>query len=139
MGFPTVKCVHSPECFARRETEKADAAIFWIRHHPCAGYRSGPPRRQLDDRDLPFGRYSTLATNKDGRTDTPVIAASDIAEATYELVFHAGDYLSRAHGPADGVRFLDVVPIRFGISDASQHYHVPLLLSPFGYSTYRGS
>ena len=82
---------------------------------------------------------STLATNKDGRTDTPVIAASDIAEATYELVFHAGDYLSRAHGPADGVRFLDVIPIRFGISDASQHYHVPLLLSPFGYSTYRGS
>jgi 5-hydroxyisourate hydrolase len=69
----------------------------------------------------------------------PIISKEDMAEAEFELVFHAGDYLNRVHGAAPGVRFLNVVPIRFGVSDASQHYHVPLLLSPHGYSTYRGS
>ncbi len=82
---------------------------------------------------------ASVVTNADGRTDAPVIADSDIAEAEFELVFHVGEYLDRTQGPAGGVRFLDLVPIRFGVSDAGQHYHVPLLLSPFGYSTYRGS
>jgi 5-hydroxyisourate hydrolase len=57
---------------------------------------------------------------------------------TYELVFHAGAYLDAIGIPEENPRFLDVIPIRFGMSEAS-HYHVPLLLSPFGYSTYRGS
>ena len=57
----------------------------------------------------------------------------------YELVFHAGDYLSAQGVEANEPRFLDVIPLRFGVADASQHYHVPLLLSPYGYSTYRGS
>ncbi|MBX2805816.1 MAG: hydroxyisourate hydrolase [Hyphomicrobiales bacterium] len=82
---------------------------------------------------------ASMATNADGRTDQPVIGGEDIAEAVYELVFHAGAYLDKTLGASDGVRFLDTIPIRFGVSDASQHYHVPLLLSPFGYSTYRGS
>ena len=60
-------------------------------------------------------------TDTDGRTDGPVIADSDIAEAEFELVFHVGAYLDRTQGPASGVRFLDMVPIRFGVSDASQH------------------
>ena len=81
----------------------------------------------------------SVTTNADGRTDRPVIAGGDIAEAVYELVFHVGEYLNYTQGRTDRVRFLDIVPIRFGVSDASQHYHVPLLLSPFGYSTYRGS
>jgi 5-hydroxyisourate hydrolase len=102
---------------------------------PAAGLRIEVYRLDGDSRRL----IASLSTNSDGRTDAPVIEAGDIAEATYELVFHAGDYHARMHGPAPGVRFLDVVPIRFGVSDASQHYHVPLLLSPFGYSTYRGS
>jgi 5-hydroxyisourate hydrolase len=54
-------------------------------------------------------------------------------------VFHAGDYLRRQGVDAVEPRFLDVIPLRFGVADASQHYHVPLLLSPYGYSTYRGS
>ena len=53
----------------------------------------------------------------------------------FELVFHVGDYLNRD----EAVSFLDQVPVRFGIGDPSAHYHVPLLVSPFGYSTYRGS
>jgi 5-hydroxyisourate hydrolase len=80
-----------------------------------------------------------LVTNADGRTDTPPIGRGELAPGLYELVFHAGAYLDAVLGSADGPRFLDVVPIRFGIADASQHYHVPLLLSPFAYSTYRGS
>ena len=76
-----------------------------------------------------------LTTNADGRTDRPILPEPAFAQGDYELVFYAGDYL-RSTGQPDG--FLDVIPIRFSISEAS-HYHVPLLLSPFGYSTYRGS
>ena len=84
-------------------------------------------------------QLASLITNADGRTDQPVIAAEDMAIGHYELVFQTGGYLAGAHGRSSGVHFLDVIPIRFGISDPTQHYHVPLLLSPFGYSTYRGS
>lgn len=80
----------------------------------------------------------SATTNADGRTDVPIIAADAIAEAEYELVFHAAAYLGQ-FATGRGVPFLATIPIRFGVSDASQHYHVPLLLSPFGYSTYRGS
>lgn len=81
----------------------------------------------------------TMKTNADGRTDAPILAAEDFATGEYELVFQAGDYLRRTAAAQSDPLFLDVVPIRFGMNDASAHYHVPLLLSPFGYSTYRGS
>lgn len=80
-----------------------------------------------------------VVTNSDGRTDGPLLEGQDLAEGYYEIVFFAGDYLRATGQAADGVLFLDEVPIRFGVPDASQHYHVPLLISPFGYSTYRGS
>ena len=80
----------------------------------------------------------TLVTNADGRTDEQIVPASEFALGTYELVFHAGAYLDASGTPPEEPRFLDIVPIRFGMSEAS-HYHVPLLISPFGYSTYRGS
>ncbi|MDQ2091002.1 hydroxyisourate hydrolase [Marimonas arenosa] len=80
----------------------------------------------------------TLVTNDDGRTDEQILSETEFSTGVYELVFQAGDYL-RASGQAGAEPlFLDEVPIRFGISEAS-HYHVPLLLSPFGFSTYRGS
>jgi 5-hydroxyisourate hydrolase len=78
-------------------------------------------------------------TNDDGRTDGPILPKGAFAVGTYELEFHAGAYLDATGTPLEVPRFLDVVPIRFGISEAGAHYHVPLLLSPFGYSTYRGS
>lgn len=88
------------------------------------------------------GGRSLLAqtvTNADGRTDGPMLAGDALTPGTYELVFHAGAYL-RASGQATGeTLFLDEIPIRFGVPDAGQHYHVPLLISPFAYSTYRGS
>lgn len=85
-------------------------------------------------------KIAETVTNADGRTDAPMLTGKDFTVGSYELVFHAGDYL-RATGQAEaeGVIFLDQIPIRFGVPDAAQHYHVPLLISPFAYSTYRGS
>jgi 5-hydroxyisourate hydrolase len=80
----------------------------------------------------------TLSTNSDGRTDEQIMPQDAFEIGTYELVFHAGDYLTESGAPPESPRFLDVIPLRFGMSEGS-HYHVPLLLSPFGYSTYRGS
>ncbi|MEP3329883.1 hydroxyisourate hydrolase [Sedimentitalea sp.] len=80
----------------------------------------------------------TLTTNDDGRTDEQILPANEFALGEYELVFHAGAYLDASGTPPESPRFLDVIPLRFGMSEAA-HYHVPLLLSPFGYSTYRGS
>lgn len=80
----------------------------------------------------------SLVTNDDGRTDEQILPAAEFQTGTYELVFHAGAYLDAIGAPPESPRFLDVVPLRFGMSEAA-HYHVPLLLSPFGYSTYRGS
>jgi 5-hydroxyisourate hydrolase len=84
-------------------------------------------------------KIAEVVTNADGRADAPVLAGKAFTVGGYELVFCAGDYL-RATGQArDDVLFLDQIPIRFGVTDAGAHYHVPLLLSPYGYSTYRGS
>jgi len=82
-------------------------------------------------------KITEAVTNADGRTDAPLLSGKALTEGQYELVFCAGDYL-RAQG-AEGILFLDEIPVRFGVPDAGAHYHVPLLLSPFGYSTYRGS
>lgn len=77
-------------------------------------------------------------TNADGRIDSPLLEGDAFAEGVYELRFHAGDYLRRTATLPEPA-FLDVVPIRFGIAAPDEHYHVPLLLSPYSYSTYRGS
>lgn len=84
-------------------------------------------------------KIAEVVTNADGRADAPLLKGKDFQVGTYELVFHAGDYLRATGQVGESVAFLDQVPIRFGISDAAAHYHVPLLLSPYGYSTYRGS
>lgn len=84
-------------------------------------------------------QLTQCTTNSDGRTEEPLIAGGELVAGTYELHFHAGDYFRKKNGVDDLIPFLDIVVIRFGISSIDQHYHVPLLLSPFGYSTYRGS
>ena len=83
-------------------------------------------------------KIADATTNADGRTDVPILAGKNFKAGSYELIFSAGAY-HRVNGLGADIPFLEDVPIRFGISDATQHYHVPLLLSPFGYSTYRGS
>lgn len=78
-------------------------------------------------------------TNADGRCDAPILSGDEFGCGTYELLFHAGDYLRQTGQASANPLFLDKIPIRFGVSDAEAHYHVPLLLSAHGYSTYRGS
>ena len=80
----------------------------------------------------------TVLTNEDGRIDGPLLSAENLEEIHYQLVFFAGDYLKKQNSDLKYV-FLDKIPIRFFVNNKSEHYHVPLLLSPFGYSTYRGS
>lgn len=85
-------------------------------------------------------KLKTVRTNSDGRVDGgPVLIGDLFRIGEYELVFHAGAYLRALGIPLTEPPFLDIIPIRFGISDTDAHYHVPLLLSPYGYSTYRGS
>ena len=84
-------------------------------------------------------KIAGAVTNEDGRTDTPILPEDGFKTGTYELIFFAGDYLRETGQAGDDPLFLDQVPIRFGMSDGDAHYHVPLLLSPYGYSTYRGS
>lgn len=81
----------------------------------------------------------SVMTNSDGRVDGPLLEGGDLREGVYELRFQAGAYLRGRGEELPDPAFLDEIPIRFGIADVSAHYHVPLLLSPYGYSTYRGS
>lgn len=102
----------------------AGVAIELFRHAPGGGAPETVTRAQ---------------TNADGRTDEPLVAAGELVVGRYELVFDVGAYFE-AQGLVDEDQpFLDSVPIRFGVADATASYHVPLLVSPWAYSTYRGS
>jgi 5-hydroxyisourate hydrolase len=79
-----------------------------------------------------------VVTNADGRCDKPLVDGAAFANGQYEITFHVGDYFRRVGAKLPDPPFLDVVPLRFGVSEDT-HYHVPLLVSPFAYSTYRGS
>jgi 5-hydroxyisourate hydrolase len=78
-------------------------------------------------------------TNKDGRTDTPLLKDDEVKAGKYRLVFHVGDYFKSRGVALPNPAFVDVVPIDFGIAEAGGNYHVPLVCSPWTYSTYRGS
>ena len=90
--------------------------------------------RTIDSKAL----LKTVHTNHDGRTDEPLLAGEKLETGVYELVFSVGSYFAR-YGNYPDPLFLDEIPIRFGISNIQVHYHVPLLVSPWSYSTYRGS
>lgn len=83
-------------------------------------------------------KVKTVVTNADGRCDAPLLAGKDFQTGQYELIFFVGDYFRTLGIELPGEPFLDQIPIRFGMADPV-HYHVPLLVSPYGYSTYRGS
>ncbi|MEX0365939.1 MAG: hydroxyisourate hydrolase [Ruegeria sp.] len=102
---------------------------------PAAGMKIVLYRLEGEDRT----KLAEQVTNDDGRTDTPILPQDEFQTGEYELVFFAGDSLRAGSLDAPEPLFLDQIPIRFGMSDAEAHYHVPLLLSPYGYSTYRGS
>ncbi len=81
----------------------------------------------------------SMLTNSDGRCDGPILSGDDFQPGQYELAFHIGDYFDQIGVKLPSPKFIDVAVVRFGIADKDAHYHVPLLVSPYGYSTYRGS
>jgi 5-hydroxyisourate hydrolase len=81
----------------------------------------------------------TSVTNQDGRTDAPLLADDQLQNGVYEIVFAAGEYFAAQSMEMPNPPFLNEIPIQFGIADRTTHYHVPLLVSPWSYSTYRGS
>lgn len=81
----------------------------------------------------------TVETNQDGRTDEPLLTGDEFQPGTYELTFDVAAYFARTSKDLSDPPFLDQVPVRFTIADTNGHYHVPLLVSPWSYSTYRGS
>jgi len=83
-------------------------------------------------------KLNSVILNNDGRTDKALIEGENFKEGKYELIFFVGDYFKKITETSE-IPFLDDVIIKFGISNATQHYHVPLLVSPWSYSTYRGS
>ncbi len=128
-------CLKSAQGNGMAEGRLTTHVLDTARGKPAAGVRimlyrvSGNNHRKIAE----------TVTNADGRTDAPMLAGKTLTAGTYELVFCAGDYLRDTGQVGDGVAFLDEIPIRFGVADAGAHYHVPLLISPFAYSTYRGS
>ena len=101
---------------------------------PAAGLSIVLRRAQMHGAEL-----VKAVTNGDGRCDRPLLEGDAMAVGRYDLIFETGAYFDRLGIALPEPKFLDQVVIRFGISDPAAHYHVPLLLSPFGYSTYRGS
>jgi 5-hydroxyisourate hydrolase len=102
---------------------------------PAAGmaltlYRIGDGDREL---------LKTVVTNADGRTEKPLLSADEMKVGRYELIFFVEDYFKHKMVVLDAPAFLDEVPIRFAIADVGANYHVPLLVTPWSYSTYRGS
>ncbi|MEO0680701.1 MAG: hydroxyisourate hydrolase [Pseudomonadota bacterium] len=105
------------------------------RGRPAEGLRLELFRLAVDSRD----RIAETRTNADGRCDAPLLTGTSFRTGIYEIVFHAGEWLDAQALDLPVPKFLGAVPIRFGIAEPEGHYHVPLLLSPYGYSTYRGS
>ena len=105
--------------------------------HGCPGANIAVSLFRLyDGRRVPLG---DTRTNHDGRCDAPLLHDDSMQLGVYEIDFHIGDYFAARGVALPDPRFLDVVTLRFGISDVDAHYHVPLLASPFSYSSYRGS
>ena len=90
------------------------------------------------ENDNQKSKINTIVLNNDGRSDKALIEGVDFKEGKYELIFFVGDYFKKINGISK-IPFLDDVIIKFGISNIEEHYHVPLLVSPWSYSTYRGS
>ena len=102
---------------------------------PAAGVRIELFRLTATGREA----VSDVRTNADGRCDAPLLAGDAFSPGRYELVFHVGSYFRAGGTGLPDPAFLDEVPVRFGVAKSGEHYHVPLLISPYSYATYRGS
>jgi len=106
------------------------------RGRPASGMRVDLSAVEADGR---LRLIKTVRTNAGGRTDAPLLDESQMAAGRYEIAFHVGDYFRDAGLPLADPPYLDVVPVRFAVAEPEAHYHVPLLVSPWSYATYRGS
>ena len=102
---------------------------------PAAGVRISVSREQGGA----WVELGSVVTNADGRCEAPLLRGASFVPGRYRLVFHIGAYYRGEGRITEQPAFLEMVPIEFGVSDASAHYHVPLLVTPWSYSTYRGS
>lgn len=93
----------------------------------------------IDQSNRSRSLIKTVTTNGDGRTDAPLLVDAEVVVGIYELVFNVGDYFARYSDLLPDPLFLNQIPVQFGVADPTAHYHVPLLVSPWSYSTYRGS
>jgi 5-hydroxyisourate hydrolase len=116
---------------ARLSTHVLDTS----RGMPAAGVRIEVHLLQHEGRR----HVAAATTNADGRTDAPLLSGERLETGIYELTFHAGEYFRRAGVGLTDPPFLDEVVVRIGIAEPAANYHVPLLVAPYGYSTYRGS
>ena len=105
------------------------------RGQPAAGMQIDFAVREGDR----YRVLKTIRTNDDGRTDEPLLVGKTMAAGRYRLVFHVAEYFARAGADLPSPPFLDQVPVEFGVGNVAAHYHVPLLVSPWSYATYRGS
>ncbi|QKG84738.1 hydroxyisourate hydrolase [Kroppenstedtia pulmonis] len=104
--------------------------------HPAKGMKIELWHKELDGKRQPIRR---VQTNDDGRVDQPLLSGNEMKPGVYELIFDVADYFVGQKVDLPDPPFLDRVPIRFGIENSASHYHVPLLITPWGYNTYRGS
>lgn len=116
-------------------SELTTHALDIMHGRPAGGMRIDFSVRDGDGYKL----LRTLTTNAEGRTDQPFLDRGSMKADRYELLFHAGDYYRSLGVPLPVPTFFDRVPVRFAIAEPDEHYHVPLLVAPWGYSTYRGS
>lgn len=129
--MPGCPAARRAQAMGRLTTHVLDAA------HGCPGSAIKIELYRVEGSQLHL--VASAQTNSDGRCDAPLLQGEDYRSGIYQLQFHAGDYYRARGVQLPDPAFLDVVVLRFGISAEQEHYHVPLLISPYAYSTYRGS
>lgn len=133
----------APAAFAQQAPAQAAPAAGRLTTHVLDTLSGKPGTGIRISFEAPQGEgwrvIKTLTTNADGRTDQPLLAGEAMATGRYRIVFHVGEYFARLGVPLADPPFLDRVPVEFAVGDAKAHYHVPLLVTPWSYSTYRGS
>jgi 5-hydroxyisourate hydrolase len=134
-GFPLALGMLAAQGLAAEDGRLTTHVLDTANGKPAAGMRIDFAVREGDGYRL----LKTVQTNKDGRTDEPLLEGEAMAVGRYRLVFHLADYYRKLGVDLPEPPFLDEVPLSFAIFDAGQHYHVPLLASPWSYATYRGS
>lgn len=134
-AVPTAQAQQAPEQSAQASGRLTTHVLDTLSGKPAAGVRISFEAPQGEG----WRVIKNVTTNMDGRTDQPLLAGETMAAGRYRIVFHMGEYFTRLGVPTTQPPFLDLVPVEFAVADPKANYHVPLLVTPWSYSTYRGS